>query len=129
MSRIYANLDQIVNIKLYYEELTEYVFYPATEDVYKTYFWGLYKELVVSANPNRWSKKERYGYLTEEEVKEWKEHYRVDENLKRLYKNPRVVITYTNKESTTVYFKTDDELNKYVANLQNKFDLNLILIK
>lgn len=132
MEKVFANIDHIVGIKIYYEELTEYEFLPETQDVIKTYFWGLYKKIVKYGKPDRWFKHGDdyiYNYLNDIDVREWKKTYRIQEHPKKLFKNPHVEIRYVNKDSSYVYFKSDLELDDYILNLKYKMGDKLILIK
>ena len=132
MKKVFANIDCIVGVKLYYEVLTDYEFYPETQDVIKTYFWGLYRKVVQGRRPARWLKPgdrdTAYNWFTDREVREWKKSYRVQEYPKKLFKNPYIEIRYTNNDSSYVYFRTDEELDEYVKYLREKMGEKLVFI-
>jgi hypothetical protein len=107
MNKVFANIDYIVGIKVYYEVLTDYEFHPETQDVIKTSFWGLYEKIVQFGKPARWLKPDHrdteYNWLPDVEVREWKKTFRIQDHPKRLFKNPYIEIRYTNKDESKVY--------------------------
>lgn len=133
MNKVFANIDYIVGVKVYYEELTEYEFHPETPAVVKTYFWGFYRKVLQGRKPARWLKpghRDNYcNWLTDREVREWNKTYRVQELPKMLFKNAHIEIRYLNKDSSLVSFKSNQELDDYLDNLKNKIGSKLILIK
>ena len=132
MNKVFANIDYIVGVKLYYEELTDYEFHPEIQDEIKTYFWGLYEKIVKFGKPARWIKKNKgdfsYNWFTDIDVREWTKSYRVQELPKMLFKRPYVEIRYVNNDSSYVYFTTDEELDNYVDTLKNKMGGKLSFI-
>lgn len=133
MNKVFANIEYIVGVKVYYEVLTDYEFRPETQDVVKTYFWGLYERVVEWGKPARWIKPvnrdNHFNWFTDREVREWDKTFRIQDLPKMLFKNPYVEIRYTNKDESKVYFNTNEELDNYVDILRNKMGSKLILIK
>lgn len=132
MTKVFANIDYIVGVKVYYEVLTGYEFHPETQDDIISCFWGLYKKVVDYGKPARWLKP---GYgdtyhdcITDVEVREWKKTFRVQDLPKMLFKNPYIEIRYLNKDESKVYFNTNEELDNYVDILRSKMGDKLTFI-
>lgn len=133
MEKVFANIDSIVGVKVYYEKLTKYEFHQETQDVIDRGLWGLYEKIVKFGKPARWLKpgdRDNYHFwLTDFEVREWEKAYRIQEFPKKLFKNPYVEIRYVNKDTSYVYFKSDQELDDYINSLRNKMGSRLVVIK
>lgn len=128
MNKLYVNLDVIVSITINYEELTSYVFYPEQDEEVK-YTGLIIKKVVNPWRPARWMKpKVRWDYYEDSDIRTY-EWFRVDDELKKIFKRPIVTIKFINGDTHTKYFNTDEELDIYVSDILSKTNTNIQLIQ
>jgi hypothetical protein len=127
MDKLYANLDKLVSIKISYEKLTEYEFYPEQPEEVK-YTWGVFKKIVKPWRPARWAKPTSgWDYYSDTEIRDY-DYYRIDDRLKKVFRKPRTEIRFINGDSHIKYFNTNEELDLYLANIKAKSTVNLHII-
>jgi hypothetical protein len=127
MGKLYANLDKLVSIKISYEKLTEYEFYPEQPEEVK-YIWGVFKKVIKRWRFARWAKPTSgWDYYSDTEIRDY-DPYRIDDELKKMFRKPRIKIRFDNGDSHVKYFNTNEELDLYVTNIRANSSRNLHII-
>lgn len=128
MDKIYANIDKIVRINIFYEELLDYTFKEEEPPITKK-FLGLFEINVIEYEPPRWV--DKYGsYVSDSYYSSKPKLYRIQDFPKMLFKKPHIELVFGNDVNNIIkYFDTNDDLDKFVMSIRTKSNNILSLIK